>query len=565
MLQLSVLRPRCRGGDDVVGDIRRAHLICERIRRPPRQSFGILGTCVLSARGPVHLVGDAVDLNTVLKRKQRRLCSGFCLRFFCAVPCTRVDMAENVVVYHGDRAAVVGLADAVALPAVGKYGVPVAVVGLDALARLAGHRPAVRRVSGLDLSGRVVVQLARHAPLRLVQLVVIILAQIIVFVDLLVETAAFRFLPYPVILAEAVVQLSGLFQLVPQGEDLFVRLVELELDQLLARFLEALRLDLIAVCQLFLPVLPVAALGESFGVLDRVLDLVDQHVLRRVAQLFADGDLISLGAEAPQHALRRLVEYDSHMAQLRIGAEQLLVVENIFQSRVPALHALAQPVPLASPGLGQGAQPCLLCVRQLAVEHLLLQSLLLGILRMVPTEERISCTMIFHLGIVDLPAPFSVHALVPAGRLADALHIGTRRLHFLRFPQAIEVRAVGVLSGIAEARRRPCFPVRCRRGLLLDGGGGPLRLRHRDRAAPAVDSVHSFRVVLARRLAEAVDSGVGIAHDLFPHIEVRVLRRHAFVIVRGAFVSLAVFLKGIAPTVARVLHRRSKGFHVFPR
>lgn len=82
MLQLSVLRPRCRGGDDVVGDIRRAHLIRERIRRPPRQSFGILGTCVLSARCPVHLVGDAVDLNTILKRKQRRLCSGFCLRFF---------------------------------------------------------------------------------------------------------------------------------------------------------------------------------------------------------------------------------------------------------------------------------------------------------------------------------------------------------------------------------------------------------------------------------------------------------------------------------------------------
>lgn len=119
-------------------------------------------------------------------------------------------MAENVVVYHGDRAAVVGLADAVTVLAVGKYGVPVAVVGLDTLARLAGHRPAVRRVSGLDLSGCVVVQLARHAPLRLVQLVVIILAQIIVFVDLLVEAAAFRFLPYPVILAEAVVQLSGL-------------------------------------------------------------------------------------------------------------------------------------------------------------------------------------------------------------------------------------------------------------------------------------------------------------------------------------------------------------------
>ena len=149
-------------------------------------------------------------------------------------------MAENVVVYHGDRAAVVGLADAVTVPAVGKYGVPVAVVGLDALARLAGHRPAVRRVSGLDLSGRVVVQLTRDASLRLVQLVVVILAQVVVFVDLLVEAAALRFLPYPVVLAEAVVQLSGLFQLVPQGEDLFVRLVELKLDQLLARFLEAL-------------------------------------------------------------------------------------------------------------------------------------------------------------------------------------------------------------------------------------------------------------------------------------------------------------------------------------
>lgn len=109
------------------------------------------------------------------------------------------------------------------------------------------------------------------------QLVVIILAQIIVFVDLLVEAAAFRFLPYPVILAEAVVQLSSLFQLVPQGEDLFVRLVELKLDQLLACFLKALRLDLVAVCQLLLPVLPVAALGKALGVLDRVLDLVDQQ------------------------------------------------------------------------------------------------------------------------------------------------------------------------------------------------------------------------------------------------------------------------------------------------
>ena len=253
------------------------------------------------------------------------------------------------------------------------------------------------------------------------------------------------------------------------------------------------------------------------------------------------------------------------MTQLRIGAEQLLVVKNIFQSRVPALHALAQPVPLASPGLGQGAQPCLLCVRQLAVEHLLLQSLLLGILRMIPTEKRVSCAVVFHLGIVDLPAPFSIHALVPAGRFADALHVSTRRLHFLRFPQAFEVRAVGVSSGIAEASRRPRFPLRCRRGLLLDGRGGPLRLLRGDHAAPAVDGAHSFRVVLARRLAEAVDSGVGIAHDLFPHIEVCVLRRHAFVIVRGTFVPFAVFLKGIAPAVARVLHRRSKGFHIFPR
>ena len=92
-----------------------------------------------------------------------------------------------------------------------------------------------------------------------------------------------------------------------------------------------------------------------------------------------------------------------------------------------------------------------------------------------------------------------------------------------------------------------------------------MRLLRGDRAAPAVDGAHSFRVVLARRLAEAVDSGVGIAHDLFPHIEVCVLRRHAFVIVRGTFVPFAVFLKGIAPAVARVLHRRSKGFHIFPR
>ncbi len=125
--------------------------------------------------------------------------------------------------------------------------------------------------------------------------------------------------------------------------------------------------------------------------------------------------------------------------------------------------------------------------------------------------------------------------------------------------QRIKVRAFGVAARIGIFLRRPSAFY-----LVHRAQRQAFRLARRmfRRFRRAFDRVDCLLVVAARPLTVAVDARVGVLHDLFPHVELALLRRHADITVRQRLIAALIDFVDAAP-VRAAAHRLHEGAHVF--
>ena len=146
------------------------------------------------------------------------------------------------------------------------------------------------------------------------------------------------------------------------------------------------------------PVFRAAAACKALSALDGVLDLMYQRVLRRAAQALIHADGVAFSVVLALRAARQVRKLHFCLPQLRIGAEQFFVVNDVFQCGAVAAYPFIHPV-------------------------------------------------IFHPGIVDLKPPLSIRAGKPAGFLANVFHFCPVALHLHGPIQCIQIRAPRVPSG----------------------------------------------------------------------------------------------------------------------
>ena len=212
-----------------------------------------------------------------------------------------------------------------------------------------------------------------------------------------------------------------------------------------------------------LPILRRCSARKPLCLLDSVLDLVDQRILRGMPQALVQSNGVSLPVELAPGGSRQIVKQEGGIPQLWILTVQLLMVQVVLQAGGRQRLRGDPPLPAERLPIGplQVGQLRLLSIGQPL--HGLAQHEPLRLVGQLPvsvivcvagSESQVPPPLIAHVAVVDLKAPFPICPLIPSGLPEDHIRRHILASHLPGPVQCLQIRLPGILPAEAVAVSR---------------------------------------------------------------------------------------------------------------
>ena len=212
-----------------------------------------------------------------------------------------------------------------------------------------------------------------------------------------------------------------------------------KLHQFPFRLLQSCCLHRLVVSQNIFPVFRSGSAGKSFRLLNCMLHLMNNRVLGCIFNAFIQRDGVGSSVVLASVRSQRRKPH-IHVSQFRICFKQRVMLNDVLQSCRASAESVRQSGFFSAPRFVQLPHARFLLRRHFAQQHLVDQTLILCVFRMVLCECSVSAPEILHAGIVDLKSPFPIHAPEPLCLLPDRVCVHALCFHLLRRRQCAQIR-----------------------------------------------------------------------------------------------------------------------------